>query len=173
MAALPSTCRHYIFALWFILYSVFPRLISAVADRMFATCTHVETLLPRPNAGLKSDARGTRKNSGRKKSPSGRHRTTLPCYLFATKAYRQPEKSLLSSNISYTCPDNMVNFGSPAAEICWRVWGIRANFNGFRVLAALLHGTLVLDVELNCGIEQTVPPIFARAAITLFIGPHF
>jgi len=28
-----------------------------------------------------------------------------------------------------------------AAEIRWRVWGTAANFNGFRVLAALLHGT--------------------------------
>jgi len=40
----------------------------------------------------------------------------------------------------------MANFG-PAAEICWRVWGTPANFNGFRVLAALLHGTPVLGVS--------------------------
>jgi len=33
----------------------------------------------------------------------------------------------------------MVNFGPLAAEICWRVWGTPANFNGFRVLAALLQ----------------------------------
>jgi len=38
----------------------------------------------------------------------------------------------------------MVNFGLLTAEICWRVWGTLANFNGFRVLAALLHGTLVV-----------------------------
>jgi len=30
-----------------------------------------------------------------------------------------------------------------AAEICWRVLGTPANFNEFRVLAALLHGTLL------------------------------
>jgi len=36
---------------------------------------------------------------------------------------------------------NMVNFGPLAAEIGWRVWGTPGNFNGFRVLAALLHGT--------------------------------
>jgi len=30
-------------------------------------------------------------------------------------------------------------FGPLAAEICWRVWGTPSNFNGFRVLAALLH----------------------------------
>jgi len=36
----------------------------------------------------------------------------------------------------------MVNFGPLAAEIGSRVWGTPATFNGFRVLAALLHGTL-------------------------------
>jgi len=34
---------------------------------------------------------------------------------------------------------NMVNFVPLTAEICWRVWGTPANFNGFRVLAALLQ----------------------------------
>ena len=34
---------------------------------------------------------------------------------------------MLSSNISSTCPHNMVNFSPPAAEICWRVWGTPAN----------------------------------------------
>ena len=35
----------------------------------------------------------------------------------------------------------MVNFGELAAEIISLVWGTPANFNGFRVLAALLHGS--------------------------------
>jgi len=37
----------------------------------------------------------------------------------------------------------MVNFGPLAAEILSLVWGTPANFNWFRVLAALLFGTLV------------------------------
>jgi len=61
--------------------------------------------------------------------------------------YRQSEKNLLSSNISSTCPHNMVNFGLLTAEVCWQVWGTPATFNGFRVLAALLHGTLVVGVS--------------------------
>ena len=40
----------------------------------------------------------------------------------------------LSSNMSSRCPHNMVNIGPLTAEICWRVWGTPANFNGFRVL---------------------------------------
>jgi len=35
----------------------------------------------------------------------------------------------------------MLNFGPLVAEIVSLVWGNPANFNGFRVLAALLHGT--------------------------------
>jgi len=49
-----------------------------------------------------------------------------------------------------TYPHNMVNFGPLAAEICWRLWGTPANFNGFRILA-LLHDTLVV------GVSQTLP----------------
>ena len=41
-------------------------------------------------------------------------------------------KNVLSSDMSSTCPHNMVNFGLLTAEICWRVWGTPANFNGFR-----------------------------------------
>jgi len=33
----------------------------------------------------------------------------------------------------------MVNFNPLTAEIGWRVWSTSANFNGFRVLASLLH----------------------------------
>jgi len=67
-------------------------------------------------------------------------------YIFATKAcIDNRKKNLLSSNVSSTCPHNMVNFGPLAAEIGPVVWGTPANFNGFRVLAALLHGTLVKE----------------------------
>ena len=41
----------------------------------------------------------------------------------------------------------MMNFGPLAAEIVSLVWGTPGNFNGFRVLAALLHGTLVVGVS--------------------------
>jgi len=66
----------------------------------------------------------------------------------------------------------MVNFGLLTAEIGSVVWGTPANFNGFRVLAASLHGTLVVGVRELCGVEQRAPSIFGRAAITLDIGPH-
>ena len=86
-------------------------------------------------------------NTGRKKSASGHHQTTLSDYIFATKACIDNwKKDLLNSNTSSTCPDNMVNFSLLSAELCWQVWGTPANFHGFCVLAALLHGTLVVGI---------------------------
>jgi len=74
-----------------------------------------------------------------KNSSSACHRTTLFSYIFATKAYIDNRKKVLNSNISSTCLDKMVNFGSLTVEICWRVLGTPANFNRFRVMASLLH----------------------------------
>jgi len=54
---------------------------------------------------------------------------------------------IFAVDTSSTCPHNMVNFGLLTSEISWRVWGTPANFNGFRVLAALLRGTLVVSVS--------------------------
>jgi len=69
-------------------------------------------------------------------------------YIFATKAHiDNRKKNLLNSNISPTCAYYMVNFGPLAAEIVSLVWATPANFNGFRVLAALLHGTVVVGVS--------------------------
>ena len=76
----------------------------------------------------------------RQKSPSGHHRTTLSGYIF-------PIKARVDNRKISTCPHNMMNFGVLAAEIVSLVWGTPANLNGFRVLAALLHGTPVLGVS--------------------------
>ena len=87
-------------------------------------------------------------NTGRKKLPSWLHGTNLLGHIFATKAcIDNRKKNLLNTNTSSTCPRNMVNFGPITAENCWRVWGSPANFNGFRVFAALLHGTPIVGVS--------------------------
>jgi len=48
----------------------------------------------------------------------------------------------------------MVNFGPLAAEIVSLVWGTPGNFNGFHVLAALLHGTLVVGVSQTAALNR-------------------
>jgi len=118
MTALCNTGGHYIFVPWFLpsfLFFFFPRLIPAIAYWM-------STILPRM-------------------APS---HNFVGLYLRNWGLYWQPEKNLLNTDTSSTWPHNMVNFGLLMAEIRWRVWGTPADFNGFRVLAALLHGTLVV-----------------------------
>jgi len=66
-----------------------------------------------------------------KNSPSGHHRTTLSGYIYATKAPIDNRKKMLNNNISLTCPHNMVNFGSLAAEICCRVGAPQHISTGF------------------------------------------
>ena len=88
------------------------------------------------------------------KSPSGHHPRTLSGYIFASKCIDNRKNYLLSSNITPTCPHNMVNFDPLAAEICWRVWGTLENFNGLRVLAALMHGTLVVGVSQTAALNR-------------------
>jgi len=85
------------------------------------------------------------------KSRQNRHLGTIPqiCRAISSQLRYVSTigKNLLNSNISSTCPHNMVNFGPLAAEILSLVWGSPGNFNGFRVLAALLYGTLVVGVS--------------------------
>ena len=49
-------------------------------------------------------------------------------------------KELVKQQYLPHSPYNMVNFGPLAADIVSLVWGTPGNFNGFRVLAAILHG---------------------------------
>jgi len=104
-------------------------------------------------------------NTGLKNALSGHHRTSLSGYIFASKDVSTIGKNLLSSNISPTCSYNIVNFGRLAAEIDPAVWGTPANFNGFRILAALLHGTPVL------GVSQTLRH-WAEGATYIWQGGH-
>ena len=104
-------------------------------------------------------------NTGRKsrqKSASGHHRTTLSGYIFATKARIDNRKNLLSMSPQYCELRPAI-----AAEICWRVWGTRANFNGFRVLASLLQRRRSTEVN------QTLHDVWPSPCRTGTLYIHF
>jgi len=86
-----------------------------------------------------------------KKLPKNRHLGTIAQLRRAISSQLaridNRKKNLLSSNTASTCLYNMVNFGPLLAEIVSLVWGTPGNFNGFRVLTALLHGTVVVGVS--------------------------
>jgi len=82
-------------------------------------------------------------NAGRKNVAKSRHFGTIAqlCRAISSQLRHVSTiaKKLLSSNMSSTSPHNMVNFGLLTAEIGSTIWGTPANFNWFRVLAALLR----------------------------------
>ena len=145
MAVLCNRAGHYIFALWFLLLlSFFPHLISAITGWMSAILAHMvsETCCTRLT-----------QNTGRKKNSPSRHHCIYLAISSQLRHVSTIRKKLVKQQYlphNPTCPYSMVNFGPLAAEIGLPVWGTLAHFNGFRVLAALLHGTLVV------GITQTL-----------------
>jgi len=122
---------------------------------VYHTSTHDVTLVRILNACLKCAARGLPEIQDAK----NRHLCTIAqlCRAISSQLRHISTigKNLLNSNMSSTCPYSMANFGQLAAEIGSGVWDTPANFNGFCVLAALLHSTLVMGVSqtLRCSIE--------------------
>ena len=146
MAALWDRTGHYIFMLWFLSIFFFssPDLSCRRLDVMH-TSTHGVALECRSETCCARLA----ENTGRKKVAKNSNLSTIAqiCRALSSQLYRQSKKNLLSSNMSSTCPHNMVNFGPLTAEIGLVVWGTPANLNGFLVLAALMHGTVVVGVS--------------------------
>ena len=101
-------------------------------------------------------------NTGPKKVARNRHLGTIAqiCRAISSQLRHVSTigKNLLSSHISFTCPRNMVNLGSLAAEIVSLVWYTPGNFNGFRVLAALLQCRAVTlsKVKVACRLVKIV-----------------
>jgi len=67
----------------------------------------------------------------------------------------------------------MVNVGLLAAEIGPVVWGTPMNFNGFRVLAALLHGSQVVSVSQTLQRWTEGATYVRQDNHHVGIGPHF
>jgi len=154
MAALHSRCGHYIFALWFLLsYFFLLFFYPNLSRRRCLSYLHTWRGLS-VNLGCRSETCCTRlaENTGSKKSPKIHHLDAIAQLCWSTSLQLRAhidnrKKNLFSSNNSFRCPHNMVNFGPLAAEISPVVWGTPANFNGFCVLALLLHGTPVVGVS--------------------------
>ena len=126
-------------------YLYFPRLISAPQIRCLPYFHTWCGLSANLRCRSETCCRRLAGNAGRKKVVKNRHLGTIAqlCRAISSQLRHVSTigiKNLLSSNTSSTCPYNTVNFGLLSAEILSLVWGTPANFNGFRVLAALLHG---------------------------------
>jgi len=152
MAAPRSRCGHYIFALWFFLLSFSSPNLSRRRLDVYHTSTHGVALVRTYGAGPKLVARGLLKMQDAKKSPKIRHLGTIAQLCRAISSQLRHistigKKNSLIISTSCTCRHNMENFVPLAAAIGFGVLAMPANCNGFRVLAALLHGTLVVGIS--------------------------
>jgi len=152
MVALWNRADHCIFALLFLLSFFFfssPNL-SRRRLNVCHTCTHGVALAWISGAGLKCAARGSlqiKDAKSRQKSQSGHHRTTLSgissqlrhVLTIGKKLVKQQYLLHMSSQYGELRPtsgwDLLANLRTPA------------NFDACRVLAELLHGTLVVGVS--------------------------
>jgi len=83
----------------------------------------------------------------KKKSPSAHHRTTSSGYIFTTKARIDNRKKLFEQQYLFQMSPRYGELSPLVAEIGLVVWGNTSNFNGFRILAALVYGTTVVGVS--------------------------
>jgi len=131
--------------------SFFPRLISAIAEWMSTILRHMMwswcEFRMQVWSVLHAARWKCRNQKLTKKSPSGHHHTTLSGYIFATKAHIDNHKKLVKQQY-------LLHMSSQYGELRpnggWDRFGSLghpANFNSFRVLAALLHGTPVLVIS--------------------------
>jgi len=94
-------------------------------------------------------------NTGRKNDAKNRHLCTIAQLCRAISSQLRHVSTIGKKLVKQQYVPHMSleygELGPLAAEIVSLVLGTPANFNGFRVLAALLHGTLLV------GVSQTAP----------------
>jgi len=111
-------------------------------------------------------------NAGPKNDAKNRHLGTIAQLCWAISLQLR-HVSTMGKNLLNSNPDNMANFGPLTAEIGSGVCGTRANFIGFRILAALLHSTLVVGISQTLrALTEAATYIWQGATITFRIGPH-
>ena len=138
----PNRACHYILPLWFFLLSFFcPSLFFlAYSQRSQTGClpytSTYDVALVSANLECMPEMCCTRLTETQDaKIAKIRHIRTIAQLFRAVSRnygmYRQSENKLSNSNISSTCPNNMVNFSPLTAEIGWRVWVTQQSSTGF------------------------------------------
>ena len=97
-------------------------------------------------------------NVGPKKVAKNRHLGTIAqlCRAISSQLWHVStiaKKLVKQQYLLYMSPQ-YGELGPLAADIVSLVWGTPGNFNGFRALAALLHGTLVVGVSQTAALNR-------------------
>ena len=178
MAALRSRCGHYIFALWF-LSSIFfffyssPNLSGCRLD----VCHYMMCLSANLECRFEMWCTRLAGNTGRKNDAKNRHLRTIAQLSLAissqlrhvSKIGKKLVKQQYLLHVSLQCGklrptsgwDRFISLGDPS------------KFQRVSRLGSVTARHSTSGRQPNCGVEQTAPPVFGTAAITLGIGPHF
>jgi len=138
MVALWNRADHYIFMLWFVFSSFLlssPNLIRRRLD-VCHTSTHGVALVR-----IETCCTRFAENTGRKKVAKNRHLGSIAQICRAISSQLRHVSTIGKKRVKQQYVPTI------AAEIGLPVWGSPANFNGFHVLAALLHGSQVVSVS--------------------------
>ena len=146
----PSRAGHYILLLWFLssffLFFSLPVLSGRRLD-VYHAYTHDVALVQIWNACLKCAVRG----SVTIQDVKIRHLCTITQLCQAISSQLRHALTIRKELVKQQCllpmSSNIVNFGPLVAEICFRVWGTPANFNGFCILALLFHWRCSAEVN--------------------------
>jgi len=178
MAALCNRAGHYIFALWFLLYSIFfislPNLSRRRLD-VYHTSTHGVALVRILDAGLKR-ARASLKVQDAKKSPKIRHLGTVEQICRAISSQLRHVSTIGKRLVRQQyLPHISSQYGELRPTSGWGRFGCLGHPSKFQQVSRLGFVTARHSSrgrQPNCGVEQRAPAIFGRAAITLGNGPH-
>ena len=186
MAALCSRCRHYIFVLFRLVLSFFPRLISAVAD-VYHTSTHGVALVRIWNAGwnvlraarLKCSTQKIAKNSPKIRQKfaicRGHHRTNLSGCVFATNAHIDNQKKLVKQQC---LPHTSSQYGELRPTSGWVCWDLLASLGHPCKFQQVSHFSSITARHSSSGHKPNFAALnrwryLDSAVIMLGIGPHF
>jgi len=154
MVALWNTADHFIFALWFLLLPFFFFSSPNLSCRRLDLChnsTHGVALVRISDAGLKPAALGSLKIQDAKKVAKNCYLATIAqlCQAISSQLRHVSTigKKLVNQQYLLQLYPQYGELQPLAAEIDPVVWGIPANFNGFRFLAVLLYSTPVVGVS--------------------------
>jgi len=181
MASLWNMAGHYIFVLWFLLsvYLLSSFFLAYFQPSQTGCLPYFHTWCGLcSNLGCRSEtcctrlAENTRCKKIAKNSASGHHHTTLSGSVFATKTCIDNQKKLVKQQY---LPLMSLQYGEPTSG--WDLLvslGYPSKFQRVSrlVLAALLHGIVVVGVSQTLQHWTDGATLFGRVAITLGIGPH-
>jgi len=173
MAALWNRAGHYIFALWFLSFSLLSFFLSWSQWLQIGCLPYFYTWCgPSVNLECRSEMCCTRLagNVGPKKLPKIRHLGTIAQLCRAISLQLRHVSTIRRKLVKQQyLPHMPLQYGELRPTSSWDHFVSLGHPSKFQRVSHLGSVT----AQPHCSAEQLVPPVFGTVAITLGIGPHF